>query len=1002
MRPRELRPEAARDPCCTLEGLLPRTFVAIDLETTGLSAERDAIIEVGAVKFRDGEVIDEFGSLVNPGRSIPPDITMITGITDRDVADAPRFNQIANTLMRFVGNSPVVGHNVGFDLSFLRGQGLLAENVGLDSWELATILLPSLPGYSLGALAERFDIRSASRHRALEDARASGRLFALLCEEAARLPRAVLLEIDRLTAGSNWPLAVVFGEALTALGVLSTPRERIPLAEIAPASPLYQPWRMPEPLTPVAKPQPIDVTELAEILQPGGALSQAFPGYEYRPPQVEMLLAVAEAFNLSHHLLAEAGTGTGKSLAYLLPALAFAVKNNERVVISTNTINLQDQLFKKDLPDLQRVVARYLDDEPAGIPFPRFDPNREGFRAVLLKGRSNYLCPRRFDLLRARPNLSHDELRGVTRILVWLPRTKTGDQSELSLPLPADRLVWSQVSAESEGCGLTRCQNEMNGRCFFYRVRKAAEAAHAIVVNHALLLADIATENRVLPEYHRLIVDEAHHLEDAVTDQLSFKGDAYTIDQLFHVLYSEPGAATARAGGWRQRIGGRGAADSRASGLLPELLTLLRAVLSDADFGGFRDPIIRLYGDIEAVYARLSSFWDALDDFVQEIAPRGPANEYDQRLRITPATRSQPLWVDIEIVWDNLALVWSTLIKHLAALRDSLFALATGHEELTALYDEFSDAVARLAETHARLETWVMKPEADAIYWMEVSANERQGRRIALRSAPLHVGPLVQQHIFFKNETVVLTSATLRTAGTFDYLRDRLSAHDADTATVGSPFDYKACTLLYLPADLPEPNAPGYQTAVEQTLIGLAKALEGRTLALFTSYAQLRRTAQAITPALTQAGITVLSQASGGSRHQMLETFKANGRTVLLGTRSFWEGVDVVGSALSALVLVRLPFAVPTDPIVAARSETFDDPFYNYQVPEAILRFRQGFGRLIRSKTDRGVVVVLDKRLTSKSYGRLFLDSLPECTVHKGPLMNLPAAAKAWVDDATG
>jgi ATP-dependent DNA helicase DinG len=999
---------AAQDFCSMLEGLLPRTYVAIDLETTGLSAERDAIIEVGAVKFRDGEIVDEFGSLVNPGRPIPPEITMITGIADRDVANAPRFSHVANDFMRFVGGSPVVGHNVGFDLGFLRGQGLLTENVGLDSWELATILLPSLPGYSLGALAERFDIRSPSQHRALDDARATGKLFALLCDEAARLPQAVLLEINRLTAGSDWPPAVVFGEALTTLGILRVPREEIPLPEIAPASPLYQPWRMPEPLTAAEAPDPVDVEELADILQPGGALSQAFPGYEYRPPQVEMMQAVAEAFNQGHHLLAEAGTGTGKSLAYLLPALAFAVRNNERVVISTNTINLQDQLFKKDLPDLQRVVARNLSDEPEDIPFPRFDPNREGFRAVLLKGRSNYLCPRRFSALKARPNLSHDELRGITRILAWLPRTKTGDQSELSLPLPSDRFVWSQVSAENEGCGLTRCQSEMNGRCFFYRVRKAAEAAHVIVVNHALLMADIATDNRVLPEYRRLIVDEAHHLEDAVTDQLSFKVDAFAMRQLFYVLYSQPGTtAVARASAGRMRTGGRAApvaasAAARASGLLPELLTLLRASLPDADFNRFREPIIRLHGDVEAVYARLDNFWEVLDDFVQEMVPRGQTNEYDLRLRVTSATRSQPLWVDIEVAWDNLGIVWSTLIKHLEDLKDDLARPAANREDLASLHEEFSGAILQLVEMHAQMETWVMKPDTGNVYWMEVSTGERQGKRVTLRSAPLNVGPLVQSHILFKNETVVLTSATLRTAGTFDYLRERLSAHDADTATVGSPFDYKACTLLYLPADLPEPNAPGYQTAVEQTLIGLAKALDGRTLALFTSYAQLRRTAQAIMPALTQAGITVLSQASGGSRHQMLETFKANDRTVLLGTRSFWEGVDVVGSALSALVLVRLPFAVPTDPIVAARSETFDDPFYNYQVPEAILRFRQGFGRLIRSKTDRGVVVVLDKRLTSKSYGHLFLDSLPECTVHKGPLMNLPAAAKAWVDDATG
>jgi len=373
-------------------------------------------------------------------------------------------------------------------------------------------------------------------------------------------------------------------------------------------------------------------------------------------------------------------------------------------------------------------------------------------------------------------------------------------------------------------------------------------------------------------------------------------------------------------------------------------------------------------------------------------------SEYDLRLRVTAATRSQPVWVEIEVAWDNLGLLWGILLEHIESLADVLHNLPNADEGLDSLIEQLGSTALRLVELQVQMEQWVMKPDPNNVYWVEVATPERQGRRITLRAAPVHVGKLVQDNVLYKNETVIMTSATLRTAGSFDYVRDRLSAQDADTATVGSPFDYQDSTLLYLPTDLPEPNAPGYQTAVEQTLIGLAKALDGRTLALFTSYQQLKRTSQAISPALTEAGITVLSQGSGSSRHQILETFKGGNKTVLLGTRSFWEGVDVVGAALSALVLVRLPFAVPNDPVVAARSETFDDPFYHYQVPDAILRFRQGFGRLIRSKTDRGVVVVMDKRVTSKGYGKLFLESLPECTTHKGPLLNLPATARSWVE----
>jgi DNA polymerase-3 subunit epsilon/ATP-dependent DNA helicase DinG len=548
----------------------------------------------------------------------------------------------------------------------------------------------------------------------------------------------------------------------------------------------------------------------------------------------------------------------------------------------------------------------------------------------------------------------------------------------------------------------------MGGRCFFYRARKQAEAAHVIVVNHALLMADAATENRVLPEYHHLVIDEAHHLEDAVTDQLSFKADGFILAQLFNALYphgqgqggrgAAPAARTATGGRGKPASATTGAAGGRSPGLLAEILTAVRAKTNDTLFHPIRDALVRLQGDAEAVHSRLEMFWGVMDDVVRELVPKMDNSEYDLRLRVTAATRSQPVWVEIEVAWDNLGLLWGILLQHIESLGDALRNLPSADEGLESLIEQLGSTALRLVELQVQMEQWVMKPDSNSVYWVEVATPERQGRRITLRAAPVHVGKLVQDNVLYKNETVIMTSATLRTAGSLDYVRDRLSAQDADTATVGSPFDYQESTLLYLPTDLPEPNAPGYQTAVEQTLIGLAKVLDGRTLALFTSYQQLKRTAQAIGPALTEAGITVLSQGSGSSRHQILETFKVGNKTVLLGTRSFWEGVDVVGAALSALVLVRLPFAVPNDPVVAARSETFDDPFYHYQVPDAILRFRQGFGRLIRSKTDRGVVVVMDKRVTSKGYGKLFLESLPACTMHKGPLLNLPATARSWVE----
>jgi len=311
------------------------------------------------------------------------------------------------------------------------------------------------------------------------------------------------------------------------------------------------------------------------------------------------------------------------------------------------------------------------------------------------------------------------------------------------------------------------------------------------------------------------------------------------------------------------------------------------------------------------------------------------------------------------------------------------------------LVQELKTQLQRGGELAAGLQAILIEPRTDGIYWISIA---RRDQEITLHSAPLHVGPMLQERLFSTKDCVVLTSATLRTGDSFRFIRERLGLEDADELAVDSPFDFKSAVLLYVPKDIPEPNQPYYQKTVENAIIDVCRAIGGRTLVLFTSNSQLNTTYHAVQRPLEREDIVVFAQGIDGSRRQILDSFRTTPQSVLMGTRSFWEGVDVVGPALSALMLVRLPFAVPSDPIVAARSETFDDPFHYYQVPDAILRFRQGFGRLIRSKTDRGVVVVMDKRVTSKSYGRLFLESLPECTVQQAPLMNLAQAAKAWVD----
>ena len=951
---------------------MSRIYVALDLETTGLNPDRDAITEIGVVRFRDEQVLDTWSSLINPQRSIPYRIQQLTGITQEEVDVAPSLQSVMGTLLSFIKEYPIVGHSVSFDLSFLKSQGLFLSNRAIDTFELASILLPHVARYSLGKLAEAMNIRFPTRHRALEDALATKDLFLALVEQASKLDMSVIQEINRLASRVDWPLRQVFrdlertkartafvgsiGQQLLAKGALDG-KGSLSLLSREDSHPLKS----------ALERKPLAVDELASTLEESGVFAQEFPGYEYRPQQVEMLRLVAKAFNKSQHLLVEAGTGTGKSVAYLLPAIYFATQNGERVVISTNTINLQDQLYTKDIPDLQRI-----------LPFE--------FKAALLKGRSNYICLRRLAAFRRSSPSSTEEMRLLAKILVWLPSTVTGDRTELFLPNYKEQALWSRVCADAETCLSDRCQHREKDECFFYGARRDAEHAHLIVVNHALLMSDIAVENRVLPDYRYLIVDEAHHLEASTTRQLSFVVHRKQIEQLLSGLGQDLGKG-------------------QTTGFLAGLLARYRAKVSEDIEKGAEQHIESLYeeivrrinsllGEVAAARRLLYQFFNTLDSFLEEHNPsKGP---YNQKIRLTGGIRVQPAWANVEISWDNLA-------RHLLRIGEGLEYLSSGPLGLENydipdqkdMLQELLGYISRARELYEQMNALIVQPSPSSIYWAEVNA---QSGEISLNAAPLHVGPLVQKHLFTPKECVILTSATLRTEGEFDFIRERLSAWETEEAAVGSPFDYASSTLLYLPTDIPEPYQSYYQRTVEKALIDLCRATRGRTLALFTSYSQLRSTSKAISHPLAEDEIVVYTQGNG-SRAQLLENFRTTPRAVLLGTRSFWEGIDVVGEALSCLVIARLPFSVPSDPVFATRSETFDEPFTPYALQEAILRLRQGFGRLIRSKTDRGVVVIMDKRIQTKSYGRAFLDSLPDCTVRRGPLAGLPAAAAHWIDE---
>lgn len=929
------------------------SIVSIDIETTGLDNSKDTIIEIGAIRFNGHRIEDEWSTLVNPNRHIPENITTLTGIDDGMVRQAPRLQDVIPNLAEFVGDAPVLGQNVRFDLGFLQKQRILTLNKVLDTYELASVLMPGASRYNLASLGKLLGIPLPNSHRALDDARLTHAVYVRLYEKAIELPLELLAEIVRNGEPLDWDGNYTFQNALR-----QRSREQVQAKQVKPqiSGPLFDEREYTgkiQPIGPVIEPLALDPDEVASVLEYGGPFSRYFEAYEQRPEQVAMLRAVTNALSYNGHLLVEAGTGVGKSFAYLVPAALFAIQNNTRVVVSTNTINLQDQLIQKDIPSVRAALGIDL-------------------RAAVLKGRANYLCPRRLEVMRHSGPNTQDEMRVLSKILVWSWNGSSGDRNDLNLNRPAEKEAWMRLSAEDDACSSENCAGRMGGACPFYKAKQAAQLAHILIVNHALLLSDVATGSKVLPEYQYLIVDEAHHLENATTGALSFRLSQNDFDRML------------------KEVGGI------SGGVLGHILSVTRDLVRPTDYAQLNQIVHRASETAFRLDSYAKDFFHAMSEFINIQREGRPKSQYAYQERILPSSRSLPGWDNVEINWGTASEAMVLLINAVSELyKASAELFADGVENLEDPMGNLSNLLRRLMEAEAAISGMIHKPSPQTIYWIEV---QPLNNRLTLNTAPLRVGPLIEKYLWHEKSSVILTSATLTAAGDFTYLRNLLLADEADELTLGSPFDYENSALLYLPNDIPEPNAPGYEAAVNRAIIQTANASGGRMLVLFTSYAQLKRSSQAIARPLNQNDIQIYEQGEGASPAALLDAFKSNPRAVLLGTRSFWEGVDVPGDSLSVVLITRIPFEVPSDPLVAARSETFEEPFSEYQVPEAILKFRQGFGRLIRSASDKGVVAILDRRVLTKQYGRLFIESLPQCTIRTASLNDLPKHTAGWLN----
>jgi len=934
---------------------LEQNCVAIDLETTGLKAESDAILEVGAVRFRGDEVLDTFQTFINPGREIPEFVQRYTGITPQDIRRAPSFPEIRDGLAEFIGRDPIVGHSVNFDIGFLESHGLPLVNPAFDTLDLATVFLPFQRRYSLARLIDELEIRPAQAHRdqrshrAVYDALAHKELYIKLLHIAGEQDGGLLAYMTELARRSNWPLYPVLSGM--AAGYSTSP------ASVGPSGLNHQ--QIAQRLEPPERRRPEDSldhlgeVEIHGMLGPEGPFASAFGGFEHRPEQEEMLDAVTDAIYNQHHLVIEGGTGVGKSLAYLLPAALFAVSKGQRVVVSTNTINLQEQLVGKDIPALQTVLEESGLLEPGAL------------KVAQLKGRANYLCLRRWGQLSRSDSLSVDDAKLLAKTSVWLQSTESGDRGEINL-LGRDAITWNHVSAGEKGF----CLDMRDGSpCFLRAARQRAEQAHIIVVNHALLMTDLAFGGGLIPEYSHVIIDEAHHLEEAATNQFGFELPQGELERIW-----EPAA---------------------------RLATTVRMDLAAAPpEGAAADTGHAVAAAVEVEAPRIREAWEQLFAGLEMLhsSQRRGRNQGDQnQLLITPDVRRHSAWDELHLLWENLD---SRLSQAKVAFRNLRNFLETTRLEAEpdqqALAMEVASVEDSIGELSVRLSSILHEVGEDEIHWLNVNPSQAT---LSLHSAPLDVGPTLSEKLFAEKECVVLTSATLSAGGDFEYLKRRVGATDGTSELlVGSPFDYERAAQALIPEDMPQPNANGYVGAVTDVLAQLGRALEGRTLALFTAHSSLRAVAQRLRPILEPHGIPVLAQGVDGSAPYLMSAFAEEPGSVLLGTASFWEGIDMPSGLLKALVITRLPFQVPSDPIVQSRSALYDDPFSEYSIPNAVLRFRQGIGRLIRNKDDRGTFVVLDSRIISHGYGRAFQDSMPPCRHTPCLTANVGMLAARWLE----
>ena len=1013
--------------------------VALDLETTGLHADQDAILEVAAIKFQGQEVLDTFETFVSPGRPIPYRVQRLTGIRPELLVGAPHFEAITRKLQAFLGEYPIVGHSIPFDAGFLRRWGLARLNPLVDTFELATVMLPSLSSYNLGQVAESLGIHvPLDRHRAMVDTVLAMQVFLALHTRLQAIDISLLKDLANLDAPRTWPLLHFFRQELrdrqerdgvqgslvrgslgdrfaAQLGMdprvltfaiarqqnTTTTLPEDPEEETTPASSAHDPAIQPA----------LDPETLSAIIQATG----------YHNAKT----AIHESLENKTSLLLETTTGGSDYIPALLPALEWLQEQvhqqqSHKLVIACASQQSARRLIEDILPRLQAHLKSNLP-------------------VAYLAEKGGYLCTHRWfgaAWRRTSGELTAEQARGLAKLALWAQQTQTGERSELTL-LPQEMAAWERISSGIEhmpsadkraGTMYERCTYRRKGLCFVSRAEERVKAASIIVTTHAALLDDLSQPRSLLHNCERRLILDADLLEEESARWSTFQLDQQQLLQQLNTVGIE-------------------LADGRYQGLL----ALAAPVLRENGPGGLSTKptitkaeldsrLLNWFQILRQARTSVEKLFGSLTVLVEEHAQGGNSSgrekggrghggrnheRLDQPLRLTPGIRQLSSWANVEKAWQQTSNRLQNVIDMLHEAEKVILASQhnrrrqdTGSSEESSVASELAAAAWHVQEARQLGKKALSSSDNDTVYWLRMQSppiqtghiqSPQRGPDSALTlSQPAEPSPLLYAQVVqttdvlrrllhYDTTSTIFVGAALSVDNSFAFARGRLGLENEMYPAASIVNEHHEQTLLYLPDDVPEPNAPQYQRHLDESLIHLATALEGNLAVLYTSHAALRSSYATIKPLLETRNILVLGQGVDGSPRQLWQIFQRQERVVLLGTGNFWEGGEDGQRSPSCLVITRLPMPVLNDPPVAARAEQYSDQLHQLTVPIAALRIRRALNRIVWSEQKRNTVVLFDRRVTSKEYGAMILHSLPHCSQRQGPASRMPEHIIDWL-----